>query len=111
MTPQEFRTIRHRLGLTQAELAGLLGYALPLQVSELERKTNPKPVPRYLDLVMEALDVGFWPRAWPPRKVQDESAADAGTGGQGTGDRRGHAGSDAQGRRHPVRQHRPRTEA
>ena len=111
MTPQEFRSIRHRLGLTQAELAKLLDYSLPLAISEFERKTNPKPVPRYLDLLMEALDAGFWPQAWPRKEARDEPAADARAGGGRAGDRRRHAGGDAQGRRHSVRQHRAREKA
>ena len=69
MTPQEFRAIRTRLGLTQVQLARLLGYNRSDRISELERKTNPKPVPGFLDLVMEALDNGFWPKAWPRKET------------------------------------------
>lgn len=61
MTNHEFRAIRKRLGLTQAELASLLGYEMALTVSTYERATNPRPVPRLLALVMLALDSGWRP--------------------------------------------------
>lgn len=61
MTPTEFRDIRLRLGLTQAQLASFLGYGSPVRISEFERDTNPRPVPRLLAMVMEALDSGWRP--------------------------------------------------
>lgn len=61
MTNQEFRAIRLRLGMTQAELAVFLDYGSPLRISEFERATNPRPVPRLLALVMQALDSGWRP--------------------------------------------------
>lgn len=61
MTPAEFRAIRLRLGMTQAELAAFLGYGSSLRISEFERATNPRPVPRLLALVMQALDSGWRP--------------------------------------------------
>ncbi|WP_199233070.1 helix-turn-helix domain-containing protein [Agrobacterium pusense] len=61
----EFRSIRKRLGLTQSQLAGVLGYSRPLQVSEIEREKNPKPVPRAIALLMRAYDEGYRPREWP----------------------------------------------
>ncbi len=61
MTPDEFRAIRQRLGLTQAQLAVYLGYGSPMRISEFERETNPRPVPRMLAMVMEALDSGWRP--------------------------------------------------
>lgn len=108
MTAEEFRKIRKQLGLTQESLAGLLGYAHANKISELERKTNPKPVPRYLDLVMEALDAGFWPKAWPPKEARYDAAADAEGSGGASRDRGGHAGRHAQGGGNPVHQHRSR---
>lgn len=69
MTNQEFRKIRLRLGLTQAELARVLGYPHPMQVSELERETNPKPVPRHVAMLMEAYAAGYRPGNWPRRSV------------------------------------------
>lgn len=75
MTPQEFRAIRHRLKMTQADLAQLLGYTMPLAISGFERKTNPKPVPYHLGLLMEALASGFWPKDWPQKKATDHEIA------------------------------------
>lgn len=65
MDNAEFRSIRKRLGLTQAQLAAVLGYPHPMQVSELERETNPKPVPRHVALLMRAYDEGHRPKDWP----------------------------------------------
>jgi transcriptional regulator with XRE-family HTH domain len=61
MTPDEFRAIRLRLGMTQAQLADFLDYGSPVRISEFERATNPRPVPRLLALVMRALDSGWRP--------------------------------------------------
>ncbi|MCG7507078.1 helix-turn-helix domain-containing protein [Mesorhizobium retamae] len=65
MTPATFKEIRLRLGMTQAELAALLDYGSPMRISEFERETNPRPVPRLLTLVMQALDSG-----WRPTKLE-----------------------------------------
>lgn len=43
MTPSEFRTIRETLGLTQAALAPLLGYADKSKVSNIETGCRPCP--------------------------------------------------------------------
>lgn len=61
MTPAEFRTIRLRLGMTQAQLAAFLDYGSAVRISEFERETNPRHVPRLLALVMRALDSGWRP--------------------------------------------------
>lgn len=61
MTPDEFRAIRLRLGMTQEQLADFLDYGSPVRISEFERATNPRPVPRLLALVMRALDSGWRP--------------------------------------------------
>lgn len=61
MTNQEFRDIRVRLGFTQAQLAAYLGYGSPMRISEFERETNPRPVPRLLALVMLAMESGWRP--------------------------------------------------
>jgi len=61
MTNQEFRAIRQRLGMTQAQLAEFLDYGSPMRISEFERETNPRQVPRLLALVMQALDSGWRP--------------------------------------------------
>lgn len=65
MDNEEFRAIRKRLGLTQALLADVLGYSQPMQVSEIERDKNPKPVPRAIALLMRAYDEGYRPKDWP----------------------------------------------
>ncbi|MBC7149029.1 MAG: helix-turn-helix domain-containing protein [Rhizobium sp.] len=65
MDNDEFRAIRKRLGLTQSQLAGLLLYPHATQVSEIERPTNPKPVPRHVALLMRAYDEGYRPKDWP----------------------------------------------
>lgn len=65
MTPDEFRAIRQRLGLTQAQLAAYLGYGSPMRISEFERETNPRPVPELLARLMTAYDEGYRPKDWP----------------------------------------------
>ncbi|MEY9198705.1 transcriptional regulator with XRE-family HTH domain [Sinorhizobium fredii] len=65
MDNNEFRAIRQRLGLTQAQLATVLLYPRATQVSEIERPTNPKPVPRHVALLMRAYDEGYRPKDWP----------------------------------------------
>lgn len=65
MTPDEFRAIRQRLGLTQAQLAAYLGYGSPMWISEFERETNPRPVPELLARLMTAYDEGYRPKDWP----------------------------------------------
>jgi transcriptional regulator with XRE-family HTH domain len=69
MTAEQFRAIRHRLGLTQEELATVLGYSLAMQVSEIERATNPKPVPRHVAMLMTAFDKGYRTDDWPTRQA------------------------------------------
>lgn len=68
MTAAEFKAIRLRLGLTQAELASVLGYSIAMQVSELERATNPKPVPRLIAMLVKAFDAGYRPDEWPTKR-------------------------------------------
>ena len=65
MDNDEFRAIRKRLGLTQAQLAAVLLYPRAMQVSEIERPTNPRPVPRHVALLMKAYDDGYRPKGWP----------------------------------------------
>ena len=55
MTPSEFRTIRSELGLTQAQLAPMLGYSSPIRVSELE--SGRRPVPDHIARLMLCYDV------------------------------------------------------
>lgn len=67
MTNQELRAIRQKLGLTQAELAAVLGYELPLTVSTMERETNPKPIPKHVALLLIAYRDGYRPENWPSK--------------------------------------------
>ena len=65
MTNHEFRAIHQHLGLTQAELAAVLGYAHVMTVSAYERETNPRPIPQLLAMVMQAMGSGWRPDGWP----------------------------------------------
>lgn len=65
MTNNDFRAIRQRLGITQAQLAAVLGYGLPLTISTMERETNPRPIPHAIALLMRAYDEGYRPSEWP----------------------------------------------
>jgi len=62
MTPTEFHAIRKQLGLTQAQLAPLLGYGAAPRVSAIE--SGPK-VPKQAALLMEAYRTGYRPKHWP----------------------------------------------
>ncbi len=61
----EFRAIRERLGLTQAQLAPLLELGAALRVSEYERSTNPRSIPGNIARLMRAYDEGYRPIDWP----------------------------------------------
>lgn len=65
MENHEFRAIRKRIGLTQAQLAAVLDWSHPVQVSEIERETNPKSIPKHVALLMRAYDEGYRPKDWP----------------------------------------------
>lgn len=65
MTNLQFRAIRLRLGLTQSELAGVLGYSGPMEISKFERDANPRDVPPILERLMRAYDAGYRPKDWP----------------------------------------------
>jgi transcriptional regulator with XRE-family HTH domain len=63
MTPADIKEARYSLGLTQAQLAPLLGYALKDRISELERGTrNAGPA---VALLLRAYIDGYRPSAWP----------------------------------------------
>jgi len=68
MTPATFRSIRLRLGLTQAELSRVLHYDTALTISSYERATNPRNIPTHVALLMEAYDSGYRPKNWPVRQ-------------------------------------------
>lgn len=70
MTPDEFRAIRMRLGLTQAALASHLGFALAQHVSKLER--GELAITDHLGMLMRAYAEGYRPddAPWPPIQRQ-----------------------------------------
>lgn len=71
MTPQEFRAIRKRLGLTQAELARWLEYGSVARVSEIEN--GKVALPRLVAQLMRAYDGGFFPA--PPHADTESRSA------------------------------------
>jgi transcriptional regulator with XRE-family HTH domain len=61
MTPDEFRTIRLKLGMTQKALAKRLGYNSHITVTEIEKgRVN---ITKTLDRLMTAYDEGYVPHA------------------------------------------------
>lgn len=67
MTNKEFHRIRAALGLTQAELAAVLGYEHPLTISTYERETNPRNIPHHVAMLMVAFKDGYRPKNWPKK--------------------------------------------
>lgn len=68
MRPDEFRTIRLTLGLTQAQLAKLLGYAHGSTVGAFEvdpASPTTRPIPPLLVRLMRAYEAGYRPKNWP----------------------------------------------
>ena len=65
-TSEEIRAARFALGLTQAQLAALLGYGDVARVSELERGER-QPGPAVPLLILAYLD-GYRPAGWPENK-------------------------------------------
>lgn len=63
MTPTDFRAARKQLGLTQAELAPLLGYADKSRISEIERGAMQPGAA--VVLLLRAYLAGYRPEAWP----------------------------------------------
>jgi len=63
MTPAEIKQARSDLGLTQAQLAPLLGYGDKTRVSELERGSQA-PGAAVVRLLQAYLD-GYRPDDWP----------------------------------------------
>jgi transcriptional regulator with XRE-family HTH domain len=73
MTPTEFRDIRKKIGLHQAELAYVLGYKGRMQVTKIER--GDKGISNTLDRLMQAYASGYVPEAlleiWEARDGPD----------------------------------------
>ena len=65
MSPCEIRAARRSLGLTQAQLAAMLGYARSDRVSEIERGIE-QPSAAVRRLLQAYLD-GYRPVDWPQR--------------------------------------------
>ena len=62
MTPAEFKQARQTLGLTQAQLALVLGYGTP-QISFME--TGANPIRRVVKIAVLAMVAGYRPDGWP----------------------------------------------
>jgi transcriptional regulator with XRE-family HTH domain len=68
MQNTEFRKIREGLGLTQAQLADVLGYGSHMRISDFERATNPREIPLHVAMLMQAFESGYRPESWPERR-------------------------------------------
>jgi DNA-binding transcriptional regulator YiaG len=66
MTPEEVRRARYKLGLTQAELAAVMGVRT-MSVSDWERGTRI-PSSQSVRLIQAYLS-GYRPADWPSRRV------------------------------------------
>lgn len=69
MTPDEFRDIRMLLGLTQAELAAVLGYAHRNGVAILESPASGRRASAQVERLMRAYEAGYRPAGWPRLEV------------------------------------------
>ena len=63
MTPEDIRTTRSELGLTQAQMTILLGYGSVARISELENGSR-EPSVSVLRL-LSAYKAGYRPEDWP----------------------------------------------
>ena len=63
MTPADIRQARQSLGMSQSQLAALLGYGDKTRISELETGTR-QPGAAVL-LLLAAYLAGYRPAAWP----------------------------------------------
>lgn len=62
MTPADFAAGRHALGLTQAQLAAVMGYGNKARISEIERGERLPPLAERL---LRAYLDGYRPDDWP----------------------------------------------
>jgi DNA-binding transcriptional regulator YiaG len=74
MTPDEFKTIRRTLGLTQPELARVLGYASRNGVAILESAASGRVASAQVERLMRAYEAGYRPSDWPGKAVWAERA-------------------------------------
>jgi transcriptional regulator with XRE-family HTH domain len=65
MTNEEFRAIRLTVGLTQAQLAAVLGYSSHMRISDFERQMNPREIPFHVAMLMTAFESGYRTENWP----------------------------------------------
>jgi transcriptional regulator with XRE-family HTH domain len=65
MTPAEFRDIRIGLGLTQPELAVMLGFNHGSTVGALESARSGKAITLQVERLMRAYEAGYRPADWP----------------------------------------------
>lgn len=70
MTPDEFRNIRLKLGLTQRQLAKVLETA-PSVISNVESLTIQRVAPTRCYQLMEAYRDGYRPAHWPKERAQN----------------------------------------
>lgn len=63
MTPAQFKQSRSNLGLTQQQLATLLGYGTYSRISELEGGRTQ--ITDQCERLMQAYVDGYRPRDWP----------------------------------------------
>jgi transcriptional regulator with XRE-family HTH domain len=65
MTPQEFKEARKALGLTQSQMATVLGYGAQSRISDVER--GVQPVTDTVSRLIHAYLNGYRPKDWPPQ--------------------------------------------
>lgn len=63
MTGEEFRTLRMALGLTQAQLAKVLGFGHGNYIGAMEN--GRRAIPPLVDRLMVAYRAGYRPEDWP----------------------------------------------
>lgn len=66
MTPAELREARLTLGLTQAQLASVMGYGATIRISEIER--GVRGVSEQTARLMRAYLNGYRPDDWPEKQ-------------------------------------------
>lgn len=86
MMGDEFRRIRHKLHLTQPQMAAVLGYEHGLTISYFE--CGRRPITFRLGLLMRAFAQGYRPEPWPKVKIKVQEVTHAKTDRDGRGDDR-----------------------
>ncbi len=65
MTPQQFTEARLKFGLSQGQMATILGYSTYSRISDIETGKNQRGVPALAGRLMHAYLRGYRPRDWP----------------------------------------------